>query len=67
MPLVEAVYADSATHDIKFINPTLVTQIRALEEQINQIKSGLVHGGKEDTFSYRVARFIDKWGGNGLL
>jgi len=61
-PLLEAVFADSATQDIKFVNPDLVTQVRALEQHIDQIKYRMSQIEKADVLSQQVARFVQKWG-----
>ena len=61
-PLVEAVYADSATHDIKYINPGLVAQVRALEQRMNQIKRGMGNISRDTGVSAQASEFVEKWG-----
>ena len=65
-PLVEAVYADSATHDLKFVKPDLISQVRTLEEHIDQIKRGMGQVGATDVLSQQAAEFVEKWSGNSL-
>ena len=59
---MEAVFADSATEDIKFVNPDLVAQVRALEQNIDQMKRGMSQIGTTDVLSQQTARFVQKWG-----
>lgn len=61
---MEAVFADSATGDIKFVNPDLIVQVRALEQHIDQMKFGMSQIGTADVLSQQTARFVQKWGGD---
>ena len=61
---MEAVYADSATQDLKFVNPDLISEVRALEQHIEEIKRGMSQVGATDEFSQEVSRFVDKWSGD---
>jgi hypothetical protein len=61
---MEAVFADSATEDIKFVNPDLIAQVRALEQHIDQMKRGMSQIGTTDVLSQQTARFVQKWGIN---
>lgn len=59
---MEAVFADSATEDIKFVNPDLIAQVRALEQHIDQMKGGMSQIGTTDMLNQKTARFVRKWG-----
>lgn len=61
-PLVEAVYADSATHDIKHIDPRIIAQARALESRIDQIKRGVSNMNRDTRVSEQAIQFVEKWG-----
>jgi hypothetical protein len=58
---MEAVFADSATEDIKFVNPDLIAQVRALEQHIDQMKRGMSQIGTTDVLSQKTVRFVRKW------
>jgi hypothetical protein len=58
---MEAVFADSATEDIKFVNPDLIAQVRALEQHIDQMKRGMSQIGTTDVLSQKAAQFVRKW------
>jgi len=61
-PLVEAVYADSATHDIKYINSDLIAQVRSLEQRMDKIKCGMSNIGRDTGVSAQATHFVEKWG-----
>jgi hypothetical protein len=61
-PLTEAVYADSASRDLKFISPDLIAQIRDLEGHIDQVKRGMSCITQNEVLSQQVAQFVNKWG-----
>jgi hypothetical protein len=60
-PLMEAVYADSATQDLKLVNPDLISRVRALEHHIDEIKRGMNQVGSTDELSQQAERFVEKW------
>ena len=61
-PLVDALYADSATLDVKLLNPELISQVRDLEERIAKIKLQMGHIGKqEETGRENATKFVKKW------
>jgi len=61
-PLVEALNADSATHDIKYTNPDLVAQVRALEQGMEHIKRGMSNISRDTGVSAQATHFVGKWG-----
>lgn len=60
-PLMEAVYADSATQDLKLVNPDLISRVRALEQHIDEIKRGMGRVGSTDEVGQQAEQFIEKW------
>jgi hypothetical protein len=61
-PIVEAVYADSATQDLKFVNPELISQVHTLERRIEGIKRGMSIVGRDTHVVHQAAMFVEKWG-----
>ena len=60
-PIVEAVFADSATHELKFINPDLISQVHGLERRIDGIKNGMSQVGRDTQVIHQAAMFVDRW------
>ena len=59
---MDAVYADSATHDIKHIDPRIIAQARTVEQRIDQIKRGMSNISRDTGVSERAFQFMTKWG-----
>jgi len=60
--LAEAVYSDSKTRDLKFVSPDLISNVRVLEERIEEIKQGMSNlSTREDVLGDQAARFAKKW------
>jgi hypothetical protein len=61
-PLVEAVYAKSATQTIKFGDSDLLAKLRGLEKNLEEIKGNVSRVPSDEIFRRQVARFNQKWG-----
>ena len=55
-------YADSATHDIKYIDSDLIAQVRALEQRMDETKRGMSNVIKDTGVSAHATKFVGKWG-----
>jgi hypothetical protein len=59
--LTEALYADSATKDIKFVDPEIISQVRILENRVDKIKRGMGPLSKDTELNRQIASFVEKW------
>jgi len=59
-PLVESFFAESATKDLKFLDPTLIETIALLEQQIDKVKEGISQIPKNSCVT-DAERFLEKW------
>ena len=59
--LTEAIYADSAAKDIKFVDPEVISKVRTLEHQIEMVKRGMGPLSKDAGFNRQAAKFAEKW------
>jgi len=57
----EALYADSATSDIKLVDPRLLNQIREWQRNVEELKSEASRIAEADTCSSQAEKFIEKW------
>lgn len=60
-PLLEALFSESATSEIKGIDPHLLTEIREWERSVDEVKLGVSRTGKNDTAQQRAKKFLEKW------
>jgi len=61
--LQEALFADSAAKDLKFIDTDVLAEVRELEREIDEIKRGLAHMANPDDVKEHVTRFLLKGSG----
>jgi hypothetical protein len=59
--LTEAIYADSATKDIKFVDPEVISQVQTLEHRIDNIKREMSTVSNVTGSGAQSARFVEKW------
>jgi hypothetical protein len=60
--VTEAIYADSATKDIKFVNPDIISKTRALEQRLNNVKREIGPLTKNTGYiDSQVSIFMGKW------
>ena len=64
-PLMSALYEDSATSEIKFVNPDVISQIRHLERHIEDVKCGINESGSTDAVQAQSQQFVKKWARHG--
>jgi hypothetical protein len=58
---MSALYEDSATSEIKFVNSEVISQIRNLEKHIEEVKVGINETASVDASRSQSQQFVQKW------